>query len=36
LHKLAANTVKPKSMSDYVNELLNIYNDVLVKTRGVK
>lgn len=36
LHKLAANAVKPKSISDYVSELLNIYEDVLVRTRGVK
>lgn len=36
LNRLAANAVKPKSISDYVSELLNIYDDVLIKTRGVK
>lgn len=36
LHKLAANAVKPKSISEYVSELLSIYDDVLVKTRGAK
>lgn len=36
LHKLASNAVKPKSISEYVSELLNIYNDVLVRKRGAK
>jgi glycosyltransferase involved in cell wall biosynthesis len=36
LHKLAANAVKPKSISDYVSELLNIYADVLDKHRGAQ
>lgn len=36
LRQLAANAVKPKSISGYVNELMVIYDDVLLEQRGKK
>lgn len=36
LQKLAANAVRPKSISEYASELLNIYDDVLVERQCVK
>lgn len=36
LQQLAANAIKPKSISDYVSELQTVYNQVLMERRGDK
>ena len=36
LRQLAANAVEPKSISDYVNELVTIYSNVLLEQQGKK